>query len=103
MNMQNVTIYDIASALNISASTVSRALSDSAFVKKSTRRRVLMKAVEMGYQQNVHASMLGRRNDKEIKVIVPDINNEGVLKMLSSMGEIAERSGFKLVVENVRR
>src|SRR5699024_8624020 len=50
--MERATIYSIASALGISASTVSRAFSRPDMVKSSVREAVLAKAEEVGYQPN---------------------------------------------------
>ena len=53
-----ITIYDIAKELHISASTVSRTFSNPGLVNETTRKRVLEKAEEMGYQVNMVASQL---------------------------------------------
>ena len=53
-----VTITDIAKALNITPSTVSRALAGNPRVKEETRRAVEEKAAEMGYERNVVAANL---------------------------------------------
>lgn len=46
-----VTIQDIADALGISRNTVSKAINHSAGLAEATRRRILEKAVELGYKQ----------------------------------------------------
>ncbi|MBO7374131.1 MAG: LacI family DNA-binding transcriptional regulator, partial [Oscillospiraceae bacterium] len=53
-----VTITDIASALGITPSTVSRALSGSPRVKEETRVAVQQMADSMGYRPNIIASNL---------------------------------------------
>ena len=45
----NVTLRDIANHINVSASTVSRALNDQQYVNEATRRLVLQAAEELGY------------------------------------------------------
>ena len=52
------TITDIADAMGITPSTVSRALAGSPRVKESTRKAIEEKAREMGYERNVMASNL---------------------------------------------
>jgi LacI family transcriptional regulator len=102
---KGVTIYDIAAALNVSASTVSRALSNSMSIKETTRRQIQIKAIEMGYQQNVHAALLGKRvynTSKEIRIIVPDFDGIGVNKMLAEISTVAEKCGFRLVVADAK-
>ena len=58
------TIYDIASKLNITAATVSRALNDSELISKKTKKMVLESAHELSYFKNRHALALksGRTN-----------------------------------------
>src|SRR5699024_4354664 len=55
-----VTIKDIARELNISVSTVSRALRDTFDVSPKTRKKVLKKAKELGYQPNLNARGLSQ-------------------------------------------
>ena len=49
--MKRVTIQDIADALGISRNTVSKAINNADGLADATRRRILEKAVEMGYKQ----------------------------------------------------
>ena len=49
---KNVTIKNIAELLNISFSTVAKALNDDPLVKEETRKRVREKASELGYFPN---------------------------------------------------
>ena len=61
-----ITIYDIAKELHISASTVSRTFSNPGLVNETTRKRVLEKAEEMGYQVNMVASQLRNKTSNII-------------------------------------
>lgn len=56
----NVTIYDIADALQVSSGTVYRALHNTGRISAETRRRVLEAAQQMGYTTNLAAQSLGR-------------------------------------------
>jgi LacI family transcriptional regulator len=47
---KDITIYDIARALEISPATVSRGLKDHPGIRKDTKKRILEAAREMGYQ-----------------------------------------------------
>ena len=72
--MRYVTIKDIADALEISKSTVSRALAgDVSNVSPATIDRVRSKAREMGYQRNMTAVNLRTKATKVIGIIVPEI------------------------------
>lgn len=73
--MRQVTIYSIAEALGISASTVSRAFSRPDLVKASVREQVLAKAQELGYAPNRAARGLATGRTGLYGLLVPDITN----------------------------
>lgn len=56
--MSNVTLRDIAQALNVSVSKVSKALSDSYEISEETKRRVLDYAEKHNYTPNRFAKCL---------------------------------------------
>lgn len=66
---KRVTIYDIAQALNISSTTVYRALHNTGRISESTKQRVLDMAKKMNYQLNYSAQAL-RRSPITIGVIL---------------------------------
>ncbi len=69
------TIFDIADELNISASTVSRALRDEKVVNKQTMSLVKEAAERLHYVPNRNAQILRRKESRQIGVIIPDISN----------------------------
>ena len=72
--MKHVTIVDIANELNISVSTVSRALrGDDYNVNKETKQKVIETAREMGYKRNELAVNLRKQNTRTIGIIVPEM------------------------------
>ncbi|MEO5564959.1 MAG: LacI family DNA-binding transcriptional regulator, partial [Chitinophagaceae bacterium] len=58
---KEITIYDLARELNLSAATVSRGLKDHQAINKNTKKRIVDKAEEMGYRFNTFASNLRKR------------------------------------------
>ncbi len=60
-NKKKITIYDIADALGISVGTVNRALHNKPRISPETKRRVLEKAAELGFQASQTAQSLRRR------------------------------------------
>ena len=65
--MKYTTIIDIAQALGISKSTVSRALrGDKQNVSKETRERILAMAKKMGYTRNELAVNLRKQSTRTI-------------------------------------
>jgi len=98
--MQNnkVTIHDIAKALNLDSSTVSRALNDSPRVIQKTKDIVLAKAAEMGYQRNHLASSLRKSKTNTIGVIVPRISRHFFSSVISGIEETAYEAGYTVII-----
>jgi LacI family transcriptional regulator len=63
---EQITIHDIARDLEIDSSTVSRALNDSPRVSKKTKKKIIDKANELGYQRNSLASNLRKNTTNRI-------------------------------------
>jgi LacI family transcriptional regulator len=95
---KDITIYDIAEALNLSPATVSRGLKEHPAIRKDTRKRILDKAKEMGYRQNFFASNLRRNRTNTIGVIVPRLNSYFMSSVLAGMEKIANQAGYNLVI-----
>lgn len=92
----NITIKDIAKALGISYSSVSRALNGKAGVSEQTRETVLEAAEKMGYQPNDLARGLVSKVSNTIGVIVPDINNPYFGEVVKGILESAKDSGYNV-------
>ena len=92
------TIHDIAKQLNISASTVSRALKDSSLISKKTRALIKQKAEELGYRPNTYAANLRTRRSNTIGVLVPLINRHFFSSVISGIEEVAYNSGFAVTI-----
>src|SRR5687768_15873339 len=95
---KDITIYDIAEALNLSPATVSRGLKEHPSIRKDTRKKILEKAKEMGYRQNFFASNLRRNRTNTIGVIVPRLNSYFMSTTLAGMEKIANQAGYNLVI-----
>lgn len=65
---QNVTIQDIADALGISRNTVSKAINNADGLADATRKKILQKAIEMGYKQFSYVSTLTQVNKSPLSV-----------------------------------
>ena len=75
IRLETVTIKDIAKALNLSTSTVSRALRGSFEIKIETKRLVMDYAEKVNYSPNPIALSLKENKSRAIGVIVPEIAN----------------------------
>jgi len=95
---KRTTIYDIAQKLNIAASSVSRALSNSSKVNAVTKALVLKTAAEMNYQQNAMASNLRKGNNPTIGVVVPRINQNFFSNIIAGLEEVTYKKGYNLII-----
>jgi len=94
----SITIHDIARELNISASTVSRALNNNPRISKETKDRIKAKALEMGYQPNTIASNLRNQKTNTIGIVVPLINRHFFSSFISGVEEVAFASGYNVII-----
>jgi LacI family transcriptional regulator len=95
---KDVTIYDVAKALNISPSTVSRGLKDHPHIHKETKKKIKAAAKEMGYQQNKFASSLRKRCTETIGVVVPKLNSYFMATVISGVEKITNKHGYGLII-----
>lgn len=93
-----VTIKDIAQTLNISVSTVSRALRGMPEIHPDTKGAILKLAEEMDYQPNQLAKNLVGNRTKTIGVIVPALSYYFFASMLNSIEEAAMQAGYSVMV-----
>jgi LacI family transcriptional regulator len=95
---KELTIYDLAKRLNISAATVSRALSDHPAVSKKTKRKVGEIAEEMGYRKNSFASDLRKQKTYTIGVIVHELNSHFITSVLSGIEKVAAEAQYNIII-----
>ena len=93
-----VTIYDVAKALNLSPSTVSRALKDHPHIRKETKKKIIATAAEMGYRHNKFASSLRQKHTNTIGVVVPRLNSHFMASALAGIEKITSENGYGLII-----
>jgi LacI family transcriptional regulator len=96
--MESVNIKKLAQILNLSISTVSKALRDSYDISKETKERVVALANELNYQPNLHASSLRRNISKTIAVIIPEIANNYFTLAINGIETVAQEKGYHLTI-----
>jgi len=96
--MKQVTIKDIAKELNLSISTVSRALRDSWEISEPTKQRVIELAKRLEYNPNPAALHLLSSHSREIGVIVPEIANPFFAVVIAGIEDIAFAQGYQVVI-----
>ena len=95
---REITIYDIAERLGLSASTVSRGLRNHPAIRKETVDRIQKMAAKMNYQQNTFASKLRSNRSNTIGVILPLFESSFMSAVVSSMERVIRSKGYNLVV-----
>lgn len=97
-NSRDITIYDLAKALGLSPSTVSRGLKDNPHIHKDTINRIKSAALEMGYQRNKFASNLRQKHTNTIGVVVPRLDSNFMATVISGIEEITNQHGYGLII-----
>ena len=98
MKFDSVTIRDISKALNISASTVSRALRGSYQISDETKKIVLEYAEKINYRPNPVALSLKERRSRAIGVMVCEIANNFFSEAINGIESIAYNRGYHVII-----
>ncbi|MBC8083049.1 MAG: LacI family DNA-binding transcriptional regulator [Hymenobacter sp.] len=98
MKSTPVTLKAIAQELNISLSTVSRALRGMPEVRADTRAAVHRLAAEMDYLPNQLASNLAHSSTKTIGVLMPSLSYHFYSALLNSIEDAAMQAGYSVLV-----
>ncbi|WKN44635.1 LacI family DNA-binding transcriptional regulator [Tunicatimonas pelagia] len=98
MKSESTTIRDIAHFLNISASTVSRALNNHHEVSQKTRQAVLKAAKELNYQPNALAIGLVKNRTNTLGVLMPDITQPFYSSAISGIEYVAVERGYYVLI-----
>jgi len=95
---KEITIYDIASKLNVSIATVSRALKDDPVVNKKTKKKIFDLAEELGYRSNHFARNLRNRQTHTIGIIVHELNSNFITSVLAGVEKVTTEAGYDLII-----
>jgi LacI family transcriptional regulator len=91
-------IKHLAKALDLSISTVSKALRDSHEISAQTKDRVLAKARELNYEVNPFASSLRKQKSKTIAVVIPEVVNDFFGPVINGIESIAQEKGYHVLI-----
>lgn len=100
--MKRVTIKDIAEALRISTSTVSRALVDDHNIRTETKQLILETARKMGYRPNPVARNLKSGRSNTVGVLVPEMVTPFASCVVEGIQEILYAEGIKVIIADSR-
>ncbi|MEO9021421.1 MAG: LacI family DNA-binding transcriptional regulator [Ginsengibacter sp.] len=98
MKQRAITIKDLATALNLSTSTVSKALKGSHEISAETQAKVKEYAKQQNYRPNPIAQNLRKGSSKSIAVIVPNIDNNFFSQIINGIETIAFKKEYNVIV-----
>jgi LacI family transcriptional regulator len=90
-----VTISDVARAVGVATSTVSRALTRPGRVSEDVRRRVVAAAAELGYHPNPQARSLTSGRTHRIALLIPDVTNPYFFDLIRGTQAQAKAGGYR--------
>lgn len=92
-----ITLKELAKLLNVSVSTVSKALHDSPEISPKTAERVKELAKLHNYRPNPVAVNLKRSRTGTIGVVIPNISNSFFARVLSGMEAEAQKNDLQII------
>ncbi|SKC87623.1 LacI family DNA-binding transcriptional regulator [Ohtaekwangia koreensis] len=98
MKKEKATIHDIARKLNITASTVSRALKDHPRISAETKKAVQKVAAKLNYQPNNIAAALRNGKSNIIGIIVPTADRTFFSSVVRGIEEIANTAKYNVMI-----
>ncbi|MFO8000377.1 MAG: LacI family DNA-binding transcriptional regulator, partial [Marinilabilia sp.] len=107
MKSNHVTLKDIARILELSPSTVSRALKDHPDINEETKKLVKTFAEKVKYRPNALALSLRRQKTNTIGLIIPEIVHHFFSSVISGIEDLAYGEGYNVMIcqsnENYQR
>ncbi|SPT68300.1 Purine nucleotide synthesis repressor [Anaerobiospirillum thomasii] len=98
-----ISIKDIAKKLNVTPSTVSRALNGKKGVSKELSDKILKTCQEMGYRKNAIAQSLITNETKLIGMIIPDITSRYYSFIVKGINTYLDEQGYSVILCNANR
>ncbi|WP_026950144.1 LacI family DNA-binding transcriptional regulator [Algoriphagus mannitolivorans] len=98
MKLDQATIKDLARELNVSSSTISRALKDYPGISDETKRKVREMAEKMNYRPNALARSLRKSQSFTIGVIIPEVVHFFFSTVISGIEEVAFSKGYNVIL-----
>ena len=98
MRLEQATIKDIARELQVSSSTVSRALKDYPGISDETKRKVKEMAEKLNYRPNAIALSLRKSRSFTIGVIIPEVVHFFFSTVISGIEEVAFSRGYNVIL-----
>lgn len=93
-----INIKELAKILNVSPSTISRALNNHPGISKATTKKIQHEALKRGYYPNALASNFRKQKTNLIGVIIPRIDRAFHSLAISGIEEIARKEGYYVTI-----
>ena len=93
-----MTLSELAKKLNLSTSTVSRALTRPDLVAEATRRKILVAVDAYGYKPNAIARSLRKGQTRTLGLVVSDLQNPFYSTVAKAVEHVAARHGYSCVI-----
>ncbi|WP_192085463.1 LacI family DNA-binding transcriptional regulator [Algoriphagus sp. Y33] len=98
MKKKRTSITDIANALHVTPSTVSRALNGGGKVSEKKRYEILSLAKKLGYRPNPIAKSLLENRTHTIGLIIPEFTHHFYSRMLAGIESVTSMAGYQLLI-----
>ena len=98
MSQKRTTLKDIADNLNVSITTVNRALKNHPDISPKLKEQILFLAQELHYRPNFFASSLRKKHSGMIGVIIPKIIHYFSSTVISGIIKACSAKGYQVIV-----
>ncbi|MGR3811948.1 LacI family DNA-binding transcriptional regulator [Jiulongibacter sp. NS-SX5] len=96
--MKKITLKELAGVLNMSVSTVSRALSDHPDISESTKQKVKDASQLYNYTPNLRARYLRTKSSGLVALILPEYNMFFIPNLMKAISEVVNDHNYSLLV-----
>ncbi len=96
--MENINIKRLARELNLSVSTISKALRDSYEISTETKKRVFDLAQKLNYVPNPYASSLRQKKSRTIGVVIPEVVDGFFSLVINGIESVAQSKGYHVLI-----
>jgi LacI family transcriptional regulator len=97
-DLKRLKLFDIANALGISKTTVSKVLNNYSDVSQFTRIKVLDYIKKVGFEPNRQASFLRTKKTKTVALILPRLENDFFNKIQEGILKVSQENDYSLSV-----
>ena len=97
-NKKKSTIKDIAAALGITPSAVSKALNDHPRISEKTKIAVKEAAIQLDYQPNYLSSALRKGKSNLVGVIIPRVNSHFFSSVVENIEKVLNLNGYNIIM-----